>query len=522
MTTRRQFLERIAAAGGYGGAYAALRAMGMAQEAQAAEPLVVPRGTSGARVVVLGAGIAGLVAGWELTQAGYDVTVLEARGRTGGRNWSVRGGTRVDMTDGTAQLCGFSDGAYFNAGPARLPSHHQTMLGYCRAFGVALETEVNQSRSALLQSDRANYAQPFHVRQAMADARGHVSELLAKSINRGHLDDELTSDDRDRMVAFLRQYGDLTTNFSYTGSSRAGWRVAPGAYDQVGVPVDPMPMRTLLDADLWIGILFDELIDWQATMLQPVGGMDQIPRAFAARLGGRVRCGTEALAIRRTPAGVSIETRDTTSFELGRIDADYAIVTMPLNLLAKLDADFSPPVRAALARVKYEEAVKVAFEAPRFWEQQQIYGGISYVHGDTSVVWYPSHGFHDPSGVLIGAYAVAAPARRLARLKLTDRIEAARRSVERLHPGMGGMLNSGINVTWSKIPYSHGPWVQSWEDGGNDPADYRLLNQPDGPIYFATANLSQMPGWQEGAALSAHRVVRMIAERNRQMPERKA
>ncbi len=514
MTTRRQFIERIAAAGGYGAAFASMRALGMAPDAADAAPLDLARPAQPLSVVILGAGIAGLVCGWELSQAGYDVTILEARDRVGGRNWSIRRGSVIAMTDGTEQLCDFSEGEYFNAGPARLPSHHKTMLGYCRAFGVALETEVNQSRSAYLQTDRANGGKPFRVRQAMADTRGHVSELLAKAVNRGRLDDQLNSEDRDRIVAFLRQYGDLDDAYAYAGSTRAGYKVEPGAYLQKGIAVDPLSMHELLDADMWVSILFDELIDWQATMLQPVGGMDMIPRAFEARLGGRIRRGVEVSEIRQSPNGVTIGTREIATGKRAGIAADYAICTLPFNIVSDMKADFSPGVRAALRRAKYEESTKVAFEAPRFWEQEEIYGGISYVKGDTGVVWYPSHGFHSPTGVVLGTYAVGAPASRLARLSLDERIDAARASIERVHPGKSRYLGNGVNVVWSKVPYNLGPWVKPWgEPGGNDPADYVLLNQPDGRIYFSTANLSQTPGWQEGAARAAHRTVSMIGQR---------
>ena len=150
MTTRREFLSRIAAVGGFGAAYTSMRALGMTGDADQAAPLQLPRPEKKTRVVILGAGMAGLVSAYELREAGYEVTVLEARERVGGRNWSVRRGTRVEMTDGSVQTCEFAEGEYFNAGPARLPSHHETILGYCRKFGVALETEVNQSRSAFM------------------------------------------------------------------------------------------------------------------------------------------------------------------------------------------------------------------------------------------------------------------------------------------------------------------------------------------------------------------------------------
>ena len=514
MTTRRQFLERVAAVGGFSAAFSAMRALGMTGEPGVAQPLHVAPARPGTHIVILGAGMAGLVSAWELEQAGYQVTLLEARDRVGGRNWSVRAGTRIEMTDGSVQTCAFTDGEYFNAGPARLPSHHQALLGYCRQFGVELETEVNMSRSAFMCSPGVHGGQPFRIRQAMSDTRGHLSELLAKAIKRGRLDDQLTLDDRDRMVAFLHLYGDLNKDGEYRGSERAGYQVTPGAFDRKGVAIEPLAMHELLDADLWIAILFDEFVDWHATMLQPIGGMDRIPLAFESRLRAPILRGTELIALRNAERGVSVTHRKLASGEIATLAADYVICTLPFNILAGIDSDFSAPVKAALGRVKYDHALKVAFEAPRFWEDQQIYGGISYVKNDTGLVWYPSHGFHAPSGIVIGAYAVGETAVRLGDMPLAARIAAASASVEQVHPGCSHLLRHGINVSWNKIPYSLGPWARGWEGGDdNDPTDFKLLNAPDGRVYFASANLSQMPGWQEGAVLSAHRVVTMLTAR---------
>ena len=133
-------------------------------------------------MVILGGGISGLVAAYELGKAGWSCTILEARQRPGGRNWSIRNGTQIDFTDGTRQTCTFEEGNYFNAGPARLPSTHHTMLGYCHELGVALEVEVNSSRSALMQSDKLNGGVAVTERRVVNDTRGHVSELLAKCI----------------------------------------------------------------------------------------------------------------------------------------------------------------------------------------------------------------------------------------------------------------------------------------------------------------------------------------------------
>jgi monoamine oxidase len=209
-STRRDFLRRVAQAGGYRATYLTMQAMGLLGTTAVAEPLVLERGTRhGTKVIVLGAGMAGLSAAYELGKAGYDCVVLEARDRVGGRNWTLRPGDRLDMTDGSRQICDFDEGLYWNAGPARLPSHHQAVLGYCRELGIALEVEVNTNRGALLHNPAANEGQPIELRQAINDARGEISELLAKAINRGALDEELSAHDKERMLSFLQHYGDL-------------------------------------------------------------------------------------------------------------------------------------------------------------------------------------------------------------------------------------------------------------------------------------------------------------------------
>jgi len=513
--TRREFVQQLGVLGGVGAAHVAMQALGLAPmpAPYTGPPSLPPQSGKGSKIVILGAGIAGLTAGYELRKAGYQVTILEARDRVGGRNWTIRGDTWIELDDGTRQRCAFDEGMYFNAGPARLPSHHQAILGYCREFGVELQVEVNSNRSALLQNDAVNDGKPLQQRQVINDTRGHVSELLAKAVKRGALDQELTAEDKERVVDFLRVYGDLAPDLFYKGSTRSGYRALPGAGDDLGSRRDPIDLRLLFNENLWDDILFEDVFVMQATMLQPIGGMDRIPAAFEKRLHSCIRRGTEVKEIRKLPEGVRIVYHDHNKRGLVSTTAAYAIVTIPLPVLARIDADFSPSVRQAIHDITYDNAVKIAWEAPRFWETEaQIYGGISFVKGETNLVWYPSNGFHEPKGVLLGCYCTGDDARRLGALPLPQQYARSRASVEHLHPGHGGDLVHPVAIAWQKVPFNLGPWVHWQEDKA---AEYKLLNQPDGHIYFAGEHLSHVNGWQEGAALSAHRVVSEIASRAR-------
>ena len=508
-------MRRVGILGGVGAAHVAMEALGLAPVplSYAGPPSLPAESGKGVKIVILGAGIAGLTAGYELRKAGYDVTILEARDRVGGRNWTIRRGTRVELNGATDQRCAFDDGLYFNAGPARIPSHHQAILAYCREFGVELQVEVNSNRSALLLNHRVNQGRPLQQRQAINDTRGHVSELLAKAIKRGALDQEMTAADKERIVEFLRAYGDLSPDLFYKGSTRSGFLTLPGAGSSAGVPRDAIDMRLLLDEDLWTGVMFEETFVMQATMLQPVGGIDRIPAAFYERLHSAIRLGAQVTEIRNLPSGVRIVYRDRRTGRLNSTTAAYAIVTIPLPVLAKIQSDFSPSFKQAIATTAYDSAVKLAWQSPRFWEtEDHIYGGISFVKGETTLVWYPSDHFQSPNGILLGCYNIGDEAKHFGALPLTAQFDRSRSVVNELHPGYGAELVHPVAVAWQNVPFSMGPWVH-WPDGPS--AEYNLLNQPDDRIYLAGEHLSHINGWQEGAVLSAHRVVSEIGQRVR-------
>jgi len=512
--TRRDFLQRVAQAGGYRATYLTMQAMGLIATEAVAEPLMLERGARhGTKVVVLGAGMAGMSAAYELGKAGYDCTVLEARDRVGGRNWTIRRGTTIEMSDGSRQICEFDPDLYFNAGPARLPSHHQAVLGYCRELGVPLEVEVNSNRGALLHNPAANDGRPIELRQAINDTRGEISELLGKAINRGALDEELGVQDKERMLDFLRQYGDLSADLLYKGSTRSGYSALPGPAEAAGATRDPLKLAALLDADMWGAMLFEENFTQQATMFQPVGGMDRVATALAKKLGGTVRLGTEVTGIKRSGSGVSVTFLDKRRGKRAAIDAAYCIVTIPLKVLAGIEADFSPEHRTAIRGVEYGNAVKIAWQSRRFWETEaHIYGGISWVKGPTTLVWYPSDRFFSAKGILLGAYANRDDADELTGKPLAEQIELTRAAIEGLHPGHGRELEKPVAVAWSKVPYSLGI-AASYRKGQED--EYRQLNAPDGPFYFAGEHLSHIGAWQEGAIVSAHRAANMIDQHRR-------
>lgn len=534
--TRRSFITRVGSAGGYSAAFLAMQGLGLNGAVAEALPTIdaAPGSGKGTKVVILGGGIAGLVSAYELRALGYECTVLEARERPGGRNWTVRGGDTVQFLDGMKQTCSWDQGHYQNFGPARLPSIHPNILGYCRKLGVELQVEVNSTRSALLQNDKANGGKPAVMRQVENDTRGHVSELLSKSLHQGALDQDLSTEDRQRMLDFLRIYGPLDDAGKYGGSDRAGYTETAGAGDQAGVLSTPIDMHTLLDENFWQGMLFDEQFDMQATMFQPVGGMDRIPYAFAKSLGGIVKYNCPVTEIRKTAEGVRVGYTENGSPK--QMEAAYCICAMPLTILKRTPNDFSPAYRKVIDECTYASAYKIAWESRRFWEQDyNIYGGLEFVNTGCSPIWFPSAGLFSARGVVVSGYTDESNS-PFGKLTVPEKLAESRRSIERLHPGHGEELEKPMYVCWGKIAHNEGSWISSYGPGQNRSPGFGLTRQtgqarsssaartqtnpgyetliePDGKIFFAGDHVSHIVGWQEGAALSALRAVRLIGER---------
>ena len=515
--TRRALLEQIGMAGGAGAAYMAMEALGLAVPTPArAENFQLPAGSGkGRSVVVLGAGIAGLVSAYELQRAGYRVTVLEARDRVGGRAWSIRGGDRIVQMGRPDQVATFDKGQYFNAGPARIPSTHRVILGYARRLGVPMEPFINTNRNAGWDFNGKVHSE----RQMVMDVRGHIGELLAKAIDRRALDQDVPRAELDHLRGFLNGYASLNEAGVYTPGGRSGFEIEPGGYQRFGVPRKPLPLsEALLPANGSILPHVFETIDvMQPTLLQPVGGMDRIAHALFEQIKPAVRFRAPVTAIRLAGNGVRIEHGPGQQ----AVQADHAVITLPAPLLERIPNDFSAAKKAALKDVAYLKSVKVAFESPRFWEtDDNIYGGLAWTDRLNENVIYPSSGFNAAKGVVVAAYVAGwmsdQDPLKFAALSNEERLRVCRDSMEALHPGRSHLLTKGVSVAWGLIPWSEGVGAigADFDDSGPGVARgprYLELLKPEGPIVFAGEHLSYVGLWQEGAALSAHEALKLIA-----------
>jgi monoamine oxidase len=494
--TRRQFLTRVGAAGGASLVYEAMTGLGLlAAPAQA--PFDLTGRVSGVRVLILGAGLAGMTVAYELGKVGYDCRLLEARPRPGGRVFTVRRGT-VSEEEGSSQTAAFDDGLYFNAGPMRISHHHRTTLAYCRELQVPVEVFVADTDSAYLRS-AALTGRRIRLREARADFDGHVAELLSKALSQSQLDQPLTAEDRERLLAYLRRLGALDQQRLYSGSPRRS------GYQE---RTPPLPLHDLLGAnfDFALGIDWDS----QPTMFQVVGGMDRLPAALATRLGNRIVYRAAVREIRQNERGVWAAYADADG-QLKRVDADYCVSTIPLPVLSGLQKDLSQPVQSAIAASSYDSAGKIGLQfRRRFWEDDdQIYGGRSWTTDhEIGQLIYPSHGFQTRKGVIVGYYLDFK--RTMRERPPAERQRLALEQGTSIHPQYTAEFETAFSVSWPRVPWNRGSWRSETAAAHEALA---ALRQPDGRVHFAGDYMTNMSSWMQGAFDSAREAAMAIHTR---------
>ena len=503
--TRRRFLEQLGLVGGTSLVMTAMSSWDlMAGQAQGRPQLTGKPAKN--RVIVLGAGVSGLVTAYELGKLGYDVRVLEARERVGGLNWTVRrGAEHAEIGGGEKQTCTFDEGLYVNVGPWRIPFTHTGVLNYCREVGVPMEMFVNEAENSYFFYEGEQYGalagKRMRLREVKADLLGHINELLVKAIDQNKLDVPMTAEDKDRFVKFLVSEGYLdATTKTYKAIGEEGRR--------------PYDTNALLRSGIGNRIRGVPLTEGTtaAPIFQPVGGMDQFPKGLARAIGlQKIANGMEVISVRQDENGVKVAVLETKSGKKSELTADYVAVCLPMPIIAKLDINFSPEMMAAAKAVATSNSAKLGLQMKRrFWEEDdQIFGGHLYSNLPLGEFSYPSTGYFSKKGVLLGLYANG-PVGTMLDQTPTQRIEHVLMNAAKVHPQVRTEFESGFGVWWKKAKYNEGGYAT-----GSASARRVQLSKMENRLVIGSAAVcpSSEPDWQEGAVSAGWQTVKTIHER---------
>ncbi len=479
-----------------GGAFAAAALAAYPFDLHPAPSQPLERAGSGRRVVILGAGLAGLVAGWELTRAGHDVTLLEAQMRPGGRVQTLR--------------APFSDGLHVDVGASELPDSHQRVRRYVDEFGLEL--------APWLEPRLGSLASVFHVggRRIRTDS----GEPLPF---------ELSAEERELglMGMLLRYYhfavealGD-PLEATWPPPEVAEWDRLSGA-DLIrsrGASADALQALKIqffldLPADgveetsaLWL--LRDSRLTPGGVAIHRIkGGMDRLPYAFASRLRDRIFYGARVVRIEHGPEGVEA------AFEHGgrleRIRGDHLICALPFSVLRYLEVSpaFSPAKARAIAELPYCSNTRLFLQTrERFWIDEGL-SGFGYTDLPIKYLFESTSDPESRRGVL-EVYTSGREARRFNGRGDAENLEYALSQVERVHPRMREVYEGGAVKCWDDDRWARGAYA--YFRPGQMTEILPLVPLAEGRVHFAGEHASAYPHWMEGALQSGLRAAEEVS-----------
>ncbi|MEL6714467.1 MAG: FAD-dependent oxidoreductase [Planctomycetota bacterium] len=448
------------------------------------------------KVLILGAGAAGMMCARELEARGLRLTLVEAQKRMGGRCFTLRAGTRVKEDGHPEQTCSFEGDRYFNPGPARIAQHHRTVR-LCRELGVGLEPFVNRNYAAFQHTSKGPWkGRRVPLRDLDFDLRGRTYELLYERIEDRTIAPELDEETRGRFLDYCREYGGLgrrgtPSENRYTGADRR----TPGS--------GPASLEALLASGLSSKLQFLDEYDLQHSMLQVVGGTDRLTDALAGSLESEVHLGTVVRSIEVGEDCVSVRVEQ--GGEIRALRADRCVVALPLPALARVETNLGSDFTKAVREAQYDPAVKVGLEyAERWWEAElDLYGGMTFTDLPATQFWYPSHGLGARGGVLLGAYSFGTNGAEHARMTPAERIEASTAEAREVH-GRADPVRSGVTVAWKNMPWAGGAYA------GKNHAQTKALKVPHPRVRLAGEHMSDLHGWIAGALESGAEVADWI------------
>ena len=503
--TRRRFLEELGLVGGTSLVMSAMTSWNLMARAAGQRPVLSGRPPR-AKVLVLGAGVSGLVIGYELGKLGYDYQILEARDRVGGLAWTVRRGTEHTELGGERQVCGFDVGLYVNVGAWRIPYTHTGVLNYCRELGVPLEIFINETENAYFYYEGSELGslagKRVRLREVKADMVGYTNELLVKALDQGQLDLPLTAEDKQRFLTYLVAQG-------YLDSSDRRYKAFA-----VRGPGNPHDFAALLRSGFSQRMRSVPATSGTtaAPMFQPVGGMDQFPKGFERAIGGNhITFNADVQSVHQSDTAVTVVYNDTRSGKRREVSADFVVACMPLSVLSGVDINLSSELMAAVKSTTYSNSAKMGLAMKRrFWEEDdQIFGGHLYSNLPLGEFSYPSNDYFSRKGVLLGLY-VNQPVGDLLDRSIKERVEHVLMHASKVHPQIRQEFDSAYAVWWRKVKYSQGGYA-----AGSTPTRRTQLARIDNRIVIGSAATApeSSPDWMEGAVAAAWQALRALHER---------
>ena len=442
---------------------------------------------SGRKILILGAGAAGLAAALKLREADYEVVLLEARARPGGRIHTLREP--------------FQGGLYAEAGAGRIPASHALTLAYAKKFQLALDPFWPQSGAEIYYWRGTREVVPH----------GGVPDLDQLRV-------EFSPQERAAGFGGLSKLYFESIREEIRGLPAGGWPFPEfDRYKDIGFGEFLRRQGASGDAMMYLaqGFEDDSLLDFAhdavsrftPDMWKIRGGNDLLPHAMAEALAGCIRYGAEVRRIEQKAEGVSV------AFIAGgnqHIEsADRVICTIPFPVLQGIEIrpEWSEAKRAVIRGLYLSPVARVFVQTrTRFWERLGLNGFATV--DQPMELWSPTHDQPGTRGILM-SYIYERLAREYSAQTPQTQIDRTVELFDRVYPGVRADFETAATWSWLNEAYSRGAFTITRV------GDYARLAHaagPEGRVHFAGEHTSPWPCWIQGALHSGLRAADEVSQ----------
>jgi monoamine oxidase len=461
--SRRDFLKTLALA------LAAIPLRPALNFAQAGNTKFFPRQKTARpkKVIIIGAGLAGLTAGYELTKAGHDVTILEARNRPGGRVLTVREP--------------FADNLYAECGGEWVESVHDYLLRYLDEFGLPLY------RGSFGDTEDEGLQFSPRARQTHAQLEETVKKIDPFALQNPSLP-EL---DKLSFHEFLKHMA-----------------APPDMIEQMQRSISAL-MAINIESISALHILNEYALPESRGSFRVAGGNDLVPKALAGQLRERIYYARPVVKITPEAGGVQI-----TFLENGKqqmMSGERVIIAAPFTCVRKLA--ITPALSAekmqAINTLGYGQILKAPLQfRKRFWLKYPDEARKSLQNMIGSV--YEASGGQAGARGLLLAYLPDKSGMEMAGMPAEQRLEKILTKVGEIHPEAPQYFEGGYVKWWGEDPWAGGTYA--YFRSGEITSVRPTIAKPEGRIHFAGEHTAGWQGYMNGAVESGHRVAREIDE----------
>jgi monoamine oxidase len=487
--TRRTFLG--------GAVVAAATAAGCAGSKHAGTSTITtrPRPDPGAarRVVVVGAGLAGLTAALDLRDAGWDVVVLEARDRLGGRVHTLRGGQ-----PGTP----FDTGLHAEAGGESIDDNHDRLRAMLRRFDIPTERrQADREQKGMIRYRGTTYPTLNFVGLrggTVAVDYARASDELEKLAERHHLDPEHPDEADGATSLDAQSYADFLDGLHLVPEARF-------IVEQANTAIYATETRNL-------SLLFAAqqametagVPDTAVETMRVSGGNDRLPRAMAASLGKAVVTNAAVTSIERRSDGVTVMVDQKPWF------GAHVVVALPPPPLRRIR--FAPALpaglAAAIAGTDLGPAVKVVSQYDTPYWREKGHSGFSIGDLQYRVSWDATDSYAADAGLLT-TFTTGANGLALSHLPTDERISRVQGQLEQVYPGGTAHLSGkAVSMAWPQEMFTGGAYA-FYRPGQLAPF-WPALRAGTDRIRFAGEHTDALAGYMESAVRSGHRAARVV------------